>query len=260
MRRCIDLPCSLYRAADFKTLWALLLILLLTTTQAQANDPVRAALAQVLPNAEDVAISDSPIAGYKQVALDANVIYVSEDGQYLIQGKLFDLKTRMDLTEEAVSKQRKDIIGEADKTQMISFAPEDPQHEIFVFTDIDCGYCRRLHGQVEDYNRLGIAVHYLFLPRSGLASPSFEKAANVWCADNQQLAFTAAKLGEQPKSNACVHPIGEQLALGQKMGVTRTPTIVLDDGSVVLGYMPPQSLLEHLEQRVAIGRQTSALK
>lgn len=243
-----------------KAAWVLFLLMLFMATYAQANDPVRSALAQVLPNAETVAISDSPIAGYKQVAMDANVVYVSEDGQYLIQGKLFDLKTRMDLTEEAVSEQRKGIIEKVDTAQMISFAPENPKHEIVVFTDIDCGYCRRLHGQVEDYNRLGIAVRYMFLPRSGLASPSFEKAANVWCADNQQQAFTAAKLGEQPESSACTHPIAEQLALGQKIGITRTPTIVLGDGSVVLGYLPPQNLLEHLEKRVAIGGQAAALK
>lgn len=220
----------------------------LAATAHAAPDPVRQALSTILPNAESMAIADSPIEGMKQVTIDSTVVYVSDDGHYLMQGKLFDLQTRTDLTEEAMSGIRKDLMKDVNVGEMITFAPENPIYDVYVFTDIDCGYCRRLHAQVEEYNRLGIAVHYLFFPRAGIGSPSYSKAVSVWCSDDQRSAFTSAKLGEEPSSKNCDNPIQRQYELGQKIGMTGTPALVLKDGSMIRGYMPPENLLQHLQQ------------
>ena len=228
---------------------SLFLLTFLFVAAAQgADDPVRQALAKIIPNSENMAIADSPLTGIKQVTIDSMVFYVSEDGNYLMQGKLFDLETRTDLTEEALSVIRKDLMADVDSAGMISFAPEDALYNVYVFTDIDCGYCRRLHAQIEEYNRLGIAVHYLFFPRSGVGTPSFSKAVSVWCADDKQAAFTAAKLGDDPAPESCDNPVQAQYELGQKIGMTGTPALVLANGSMVRGYMPPAQLLQHLEQ------------
>lgn len=228
---------------------SLFLLALFFVAAAQgADDPVRQALSKILPNADKMAIADSPITGIKQVTIDSTVVYVSTDGHYLMQGKLFDLETRTDLTEEALSTIRKDLMADVDTAGMISFVPESPLYDVYVFTDIDCGYCRRLHSQIEEYNRLGIAVHYLFFPRAGVGSPSFSKAVSVWCADDKQAAFTAAKLGDDPAPESCDNPVLEQYELGQRIGMTGTPALVLKDGSMVRGYMPPDNLLKHLEQ------------
>jgi thiol:disulfide interchange protein DsbC len=228
---------------------ALFLLTMLSVSLVQAaEDPVREALGKILPNSDKMAIADSPMQGIKQVTLDSMVVYVSEDGHYLMQGKLFDLETRTDLTEEAMSGVRRELMGGADTASMISFAPEDPLYDVYVFTDIDCGYCRRLHAQIEEYNRLGIAVHYLFFPRAGVGSPSFSKAVSVWCSDDQREAFTSAKLGQDPQSVNCDNPIQAQYELGQKIGMTGTPALVMKDGSMVRGYMPPANLLQHLQQ------------
>lgn len=228
-----------------------LLAIALTAFAVQAEDevdPVREALEKVIPNSQNMAIADSPLPGLKQVTIDATVVYASEDGRYLLQGKLFDLETRTDLTEEAMSGVRRDLMKNVDDKQLISFTPESPIYDVYVFTDIDCGYCRRLHGQIKEYNELGIAVHYLFFPRAGFGSHSFDKAVSVWCADDQRQAFTSAKLGEEPAAEKCDNPINDQYELGQKIGMTGTPAIVLGDGSMVRGYMPPEPLLNHLQQ------------
>ncbi|GAB4181745.1 MAG: DsbC family protein [Wenzhouxiangellaceae bacterium] len=232
----------------FRWIATSLLFVAVAVQAADENDPLRQALATVLPNTDNMAIADSPIDGLKQVTIDATVIYASEDGRYLVQGKLFDLATRTDLTEEAMSGVRKGLMKNVDGSELISFTPESPIYDVYVFTDIDCGYCRRLHAQIEDYNRLGIAVHYLFFPRAGFGSPSFDKAVSVWCAKDQMEAFTAAKAGDEPESKKCDNPVKAQYDLGQKIGMTGTPAIVLADGSMVRGYMPPDALLQHLQQ------------
>lgn len=239
---------SLRRIAIF------LLSFSLAVAAQAATDPVRQALSTILPNAEGMAIADSPVPGMKQVTIDSTVVYVSEDGHYLMQGKLFDLQTRTDLTEEAMSGIRRDLMKDADVGEMISFAPENPLYDVYVFTDIDCGYCRRLHSQVDEYNRLGIAVHYLFFPRAGIGSPSYSKAVSVWCADDKRSAFTSAKLGDEPQAKNCDNPVQKQYELGQKIGMTGTPALVLKDGSMIRGYMPPENLLQHLQQNQVAAR------
>ena len=120
---------------------------------------------------------------------------------------------------------------------------------ITVFTDIDCGYCRKLHQEVEQYNDLGIGVSYLFFPRTGLNTPSHQKAINVWCASDQQNAMTQAKNGVELPPLMCENPIESQYMLGIGAGVHKvgTPSVVFDDGSMVPGYLPAQAM----KQRIA---------
>lgn len=192
-------------------------------------------------------INDSKIAGLKEVISNRGIFYVSNDGQYLVAGRMFDMDNGMtNLTDKALAKLRLEGIKEF-KDSMIVFPAENEKHRITVFTDTTCGYCKKLHGQMDDYNKLGITVQYLGFPRGGLQSTSYDNLQNVWCAADQQGAMTAFKSGSSVSSKACATKVAQHYELGQAAGVTGTPAIILDDGSLIGGYKPPRALIKDLE-------------
>jgi thiol:disulfide interchange protein DsbC len=153
------------------------------------------------------------------------------------------------LTEKTRRGERAKLLSGVPESQMVVFSPKDPKYTVSVFTDIDCGYCRKLHSQIAEYNRLGIKVRYLFYPRSGPNTESWEKAEEVWCSNNRGDAMTRAKRGEDIKAaKHCANsPIDRQYELGQEVGVRGTPAILLDNGEMLPGYLPPQMLVQHLK-------------
>jgi thiol:disulfide interchange protein DsbC len=132
--------------------------------------------------------------------------------------------------------------------QMLVFGPKDPKYTITVFTDVDCAFCRKLHSQIADYNKLGIRVRYLLYPRTGPNSSSWTKAEQVWCSPDRNDALTKAKLGEDLKTKACKdNPVARSYALGQQFALQGTPAILLADGELLSGYEPPDVLLKDLQ-------------
>jgi thiol:disulfide interchange protein DsbC len=113
---------------------------------------------------------------------------------------------------------------------------------------VDCPYCRVFHSQIAEYNRLGIAVDYVFWPRTGLNTPSAEKAVSVWCAADRKRAFTEAKRGVDPRPAHCDNPIAQDYQLGVELGVNGTPSIVASDGALLNGYANPMQLLQWLSE------------
>ncbi|MDH3941605.1 MAG: DsbC family protein, partial [Xanthomonadales bacterium] len=168
------------------------------------------------------------------------------------QGRVVNLETREDLTETAKAEVRQELLGGIDTAKQITFAPENPEYELTVFTDIDCGYCRKLHAQVEEYNENGISIHYMAFPRAGIGSKSYDKAVSVWCAEDQQDAMTQAKMGSDPDPLQCENPIAEQYQLGMALGVTGTPALLTADGTLIPGYMPPEKLRARLDELTAV--------
>ena len=143
---------------------------------------------------------------------------------------------------------RQEMMAEIDTSRQIVFAPEEPAYELTVFTDIDCGYCRKLHDQVAEYNEEGISIRYMAYPRAGIGSRSYEKAVTVWCADDPQAAMTSAKAGEEMVPIQCDNPVAEQYQLGQAMGVSGTPALLTSDGQLIPGYVPPAQLRARLDR------------
>ncbi len=211
------------------------------------DDKVRAAIKSIDPNAKIDAIRPSAVPNLMEVTLGGQVIYVTNDGAHLIQGMLFDIAKRTDLTELRKADLRRGLMAKAPSGQRIVFKPKgEVKHTVAVYTDIDCGYCRELHKHMEEYNERGIQVEYLMFPRSGPGTDSFRKAVAAWCSKDQQGALTKAKNGVDPGNATCVNPIEAQWQLGQQMGVTGTPTIIFPDGNVAPGYVTP----DQLEQRL----------
>ena len=226
----------------------LLMVVSLSATAADDYSAVEERIRALAPNATSIAISETPIEGILMVQVGGEIVYMTADGNYMIQGRVVNMDTREDLTESAKSEVRRELIVGIDTTKQITFSPEEPAYDLTVFTDIDCGYCRKLHAQVDAYNENGIAIHYMAFPRAGIGSRSYEKAVAVWCADDQQDAMTQAKLGGEPDPDQCENPIAEQYQLGQALGVTGTPALLTADGTLIPGYVPPEQLRERLDK------------
>lgn len=236
-----------------KKIITLSMILLASSVLAEnEHEKYQAALDKVTnASVKVVAVADTPIAGIKEVMVDSGrgseILYLSADGKYIVNGSLFDIENRVDLTDQKKSVIRKDLLGQMGDSQRINFYPENMVHHVTVFTDIDCGYCRKLHAEMEQYNELGIGISYLFFPRAGLQSGSFDKAVNVWCADDQQQAMTMAKAGESVDPKQCDNPIADHYKAGLSAGVSGTPALVLDNGTMMPGYLPPAQLKQRLD-------------
>lgn len=215
--------------------------------ESKDDAAVRAALSKIAPGINIRLIKDSPIAGFKEVIVDGKVLYVSNDGKFLLQGSLIDLAGRKNLTEASEAVQRKSILAAVPNSRKISFAPSNPKYRVTVFTDIDCGFCRKMHTQISDYNKLGIAVDYLFFPRAGIGSESFQKAVNVWCAPDRNVALTMAKNDRAlPKKN-CTNYVTMDYKLGLQVGVEGTPAIYTANGVGIGGYLSPSDMLKALQ-------------
>lgn len=223
------------------------LVLAFGTAAVEADEAaVRAAMAKLLPNVELDEVVKAPVPGLFEVLIGPRLFYVSDDGRYLIQGSIIDTKTREDLTEARQTVAKKAVMDKVGDDETIIFGPEKYDHTITVFTDIDCGYCRKLHQEIDDYKAEGIRVRYLFYPRAGIGSPSYQKAVSVWCADDRKKAMTDAKRGVPLDNKTCDNPVQDHMILGEAMGVTGTPAVVLEDGRLLPGYIPAKRMSAYL--------------
>jgi thiol:disulfide interchange protein DsbC len=215
-------------------------------------DAVRSAVLKALPGMAAEDIQPSAVAGLYELRQSGQYGYVTSDGRYLLDGDLIDLSTRTNLTENNRKQDRVTQLAALGEENLIVFAPENgaAKYAVTVFTDIDCGYCRKMHREVEEYNAQGIAIRYAFYPRSGPNSPSFQKAERVWCSADRKQALTLAKQGaEITGPSDCANPVAREYALGAELGLRGTPMMILPDGEVVNGYVPAAALAERLALR-----------
>lgn len=231
---------------------AVLLTLLSTAAPALADSDMQAIklkIAERLPGATVDHIAPSPVTGMYEVGVNGgDVVYVSADGRYLLSGTLIDLVTQENLTERVLARQRLKTLNSVPEDSMIIFEPEgEVKHTLTTFTDIDCPYCRKMHREMALLNRMGIRVRYMFFPRAGVGSSSFEKAVSVWCAEDQQAEMTNAKSGAIPELQVCDNPVREHMALARRMGLRGTPYTITDTGRAISGYVPAPELFESLE-------------
>jgi thiol:disulfide interchange protein DsbC len=210
-------------------------------------DP-RIELARKIPGTTPDELRASAIPGMYELVRGTDIAYVTSDGKYAISGDLYDLKGNDNLTEVRRRDIRMKLLATVPESDMLIFGPRDPKYTVTVFTDVDCAYCRKLHSQIAEYNRLGVRVRYMFYPRSGPNTESWTKAEQVWCSSNRNEALTRAKLGEELKSpKSCgSSPVGRDYAVGQQFDIRGTPAIVMNNGEMLGGYMPPMALVQHL--------------
>jgi thiol:disulfide interchange protein DsbC len=216
---------------------------------APAADP-RAEIARRIPGgARADELRATPIPGMWELTRAGEIAYVSADGKYAISGDLVDLNTNTNITEEHRRELRVRMLAAMPESDMVIFGPSDPKYTITVFTDVDCPYCRKLHSEISEYNALGVRVRYLPYPRTGPNTPSWTKAEQVWCSVDRNAALTRAKLGEDLKNKVCANnPVARSWELGQEFDIQGTPAIVMANGEMLPGYVPPDALVKHLKE------------
>lgn len=216
-----------------------------------ASEAIYAGLQRLVPGLteDQVQIRETPTKTLYEVIVGGQLLYFTADGNYFLKGSLFSVSTRENLTEMAEAEIRLKAIAAIPDDQMIIFSPKEYQHTITIFTDIDCGYCRKLHREIKDYLAEGIRIRYLFFPRAGVGSPSYEKAVSVWCADDRNAAMTMAKNGETIETKQCENPVDRHLELAKQLGLRGTPALILEDGQMLPGYIPASRLAAHFKEQ-----------
>ena len=206
-----------------------------------------------IPGAKNAELRATPVTGIYELQRGAELVYVTEDGRYGLVGDLYRLADNNNLTAARRNEVRRKLMADVPESSMLVFAPKEVKYTVNVFTDVDCTYCRALHKQIAEYNKLGIRVRYLSYPRSGPNSESWTKAEQVWCSADAKTELTHAKTGAQPLGAVCaVNPVATQYALGQAMNVSGTPAIVTQYGDMIEGYLPPAALLKELQDEARL--------
>ncbi len=226
--------------------YTLLAASLCAFTSVSANEAVKAALTKAMPTVKIESLAPSQIPGLQEVVIPGAIFYISDDGKYLVQGHLINIEAKKDITEEKLAALRLKALEGVGKDNMIIFKAEKSKYTVSIFTDIDCGYCRKLHSEMDQYLAAGISIQYLFFPRAGKGSESYDKAVSVWCAKDRKKALTAAKLDTDPEKKTCDNPIDKHMELADIFETRGTPMIITEKGNVLPGYVPADKLLKAL--------------
>ncbi|HEX9207919.1 MAG TPA: DsbC family protein [Steroidobacteraceae bacterium] len=210
---------------------------------------VRARVVAKLPGASPNDVAVSPVPGLYEVTMGGLVAYVSADGKYLLSGNVYDLDTQVNLTATRRNAARAKALAAVSESQMIVFGPPNAKYTVTVFTDVDCGYCRKFHSQIAEVNKAGVRVRYMLYPRTGPGTESWTKAEQVWCAADRRDALTRAKKGEPLKSRACGDSaIKTQYELGSDLGVEGTPAVFTQNGDYIGGFLTPEELVQSVQE------------
>lgn len=220
------------------------------TDHKAAAAAIRAAIAKRFPDMNINDVRPTPMKGIYEVAMGADLAYVSADGAYLIAGDMYEIGTRTNLTEAGRQKSRIQALAKLDESDMIVFKPAAAKvkHTITVFTDVECGYCRKLHGEIAQLNERGVQVRYLAYPRAGPGTEDWAKMEAVWCSSDRKKAITDAKAGKDVKAQACSTPVARQFKLGEQLGVRGTPAIFTASGDYIGGYLAPDQMVKELDR------------
>jgi thiol:disulfide interchange protein DsbC len=230
----------------------ILFILIFSVSVSASQDNIREGLKNILPDGTVIElIEPSPIPGIYAVYYgDLQPIYVTQDGSFFIYGDIYkiNINSISNITEKSVAERRKLILQNIPTEELISFKSSNEQFSVIVFTDVDCGYCRKLHNQIDEYNSLGISINYAAFPRSGLGTSAFTKMVGAWCSDNPKDSMTKLKNNSPLDISFCENqPVSKQYIIGKKLGVDGTPAIFSMDGEIFPGYIEPEELLLRLK-------------
>jgi len=219
-----------------------------------ARQMVRQVIGTLSSKARVDSIEPAPLPGFYRVIASGQMLYVSADGKYLLNGDLLDLQQKKNLNDDAWARFRMAELAKVPASERIVYAPAHPKYTVTVFTDVTCPFCRALHEHIAAFNKAGIAVEYLAWPREGLTTtsgrptPVSTEMASIWCAGDRQAALTAAFTGHAPKPASCSNPVSRQFELGERLGINGTPTIIGPNGHTLGGYVTPEQLLAALQK------------
>jgi thiol:disulfide interchange protein DsbC len=223
-----------------------MLALALSAAADEGEVKAREALQRFLPGVEVDGVRASGISGLYEVSVGTRVLYLTSDGKYAIFGDIISTADRKNQTEARRGELINKLMATLPESEMIVIAPAQTKRTVTVFTDVDCPYCAKFHRDVPALNEAGIKVRYLLFPRTGVGSESYHKAVSVWCASDRVKAIGIAKAGGKVEPKKCENPVEKHMDLGAEFGIQGTPAIVLDNGKMLPGYVPPPHLMAQL--------------
>lgn len=235
------------------------------SAKAAAGSPEEraiSAIATLNPQVRIDRVGAAPLPGFREAVVSGQVVYVSDDGRYLFLpgsgGALYDTTAKKNLSEAALASTRKQLLETIPAGERIVFAPANPKYTVTIFTDVECGYCRKLHSEIAQINAQGIAVEYLAFPRMGIGSDDYKKMVSVWCASDRKTALTNAKSDRKVPAQTCKTTVDMQYEIGQRVGLTGTPMIVTEDGTQLGGYMAPAAMRAALDEHAGAANTAAA--
>jgi len=199
-------------------------------------------LQKTLPEGTLYTIDETVVPGLYQVNFQNTFIYLSADGKHAFKGDIIKISSNENLTESKRAQNRKKTLDTISEEDMITYPVSSKKNTLTIFTDIDCGYCRKLHAEMPEYNKRGIGIRYVFLPRAGIGSGSYDKAVSVWCSKDRRKALDDAKANVKVENKDCKNPVMKHMRVAEMLGVNSTPTMFLEDGTVLPGYIPAPQL------------------
>ncbi len=225
------------------------------SSAAEDYEQARSKIMSVIPRAQIVDMQPTGVPGLIEVSFDnGKAVYSSLDGEYIIDGTLFQItdqgvvNLRKERQDARMRPLRKAALSRISDDEMVVFSPKgEVRATVYAFTDVDCGYCRKLHREIQAYNDLGIEIRYLAFPRAGVGSSSYDKMVAIWCADDRHQAMTDSKAGRSIPMKTCANPVSDQYTMGNRMGVTGTPSLLTAEGDMMPGYLPARQLAAALE-------------
>jgi thiol:disulfide interchange protein DsbC len=223
------------------------LLMGLATTAFAGQTSLERALDEFIPGTHPDQISRSPVPGLYEVRYGPKLFYVSEDGRFLIEGSIYDLRKKRDVTASRLAKATIAAIDSLGEDSMIVYTPLETKYTVTVFSDPGCPPCRLFHSKINEYLAEGIRVRYLLYPIGGSDTESYKRAVSVWCAQDRKSAFARAEFNAPTTPWGCKNPVNKNVMLGRMIGIAGAPTIVTSDGKIIPGYVSPEQLLTMLD-------------
>ena len=235
-----------------KVIFVFLFIISCSQIENDSSQLIEEQLSKVIPIELNIdSIKESQLPNFYEVILsDGSFFYVEKGGQYLVLGDIFKIKNEelVNLSREKNYSKAKDMLQKIDEKSLIKFSPKEIKYKVYVFTDVDCGFCRKFHNQISSYLDQGIQVNYLAFPRSGTDSDTYKKMSIAWCSPNRQEVLTGLKKDKDFEQIDCEdNPIKTHFELAKSIDIQGTPTIISQSGFTIPGYIEAKELIEHLK-------------
>ena len=227
----------------------------LTSTEHRAEaDALAAKLRKTMPGLVIDAIRPAPIPGLWELVSGGDVAYFTADGVYMIQGTMFHVQDRRNISEVALSDQRIKAIATISKEALVVYpAKGKSKHTVTVFTDPSCPFCQRLHAEIPALNELGITVQYAPYARSGNGTLTNRQMQEVLCASDPKATMEAFMSAPTKNASGADCKGAQELVnvskVANQVGLKGTPHLVTDNGKAMSGYMPAKDLLTALQAK-----------
>ena len=216
--------------------------------------PIKDVLAKILPADVPYSVFSSPVSGFYQVVIGMRVVFISDDGKYMINGALIDINSRENITETASAAVRIKMLKDIPESSMIIFEGNKDGalygRNISIFTDVDCPYCKKLHREVPQLSEAGITIRYLAYPRNGTQTSTYQDMVSIWCAKDQKAALEQAlESGNSAQvASKCNHPVQDHMMYAGMFEVRWTPFMIFDNGQAIPGYAPAVEIINEMKK------------